>query len=136
MEVMKFCMCHDACLRSWQISGAVAHYSERGPEDRSGLSRKWPCAAHGLCGGVLLDVRLTEQQQRLVSDFGFELSHHVAPPATPLGDKARERGTRTNCAARNQTLANGYNGSSLCENAFRDVINQIKSHDLRDARRL
>jgi hypothetical protein len=63
----------------------------------------------------------------LVSDFGFARSRHVAPPATPLGDKARERGTGTNWAARNQTLANGYNSQYRKFRSTGDV--QKKSTD-------
>ena len=47
----------------------------------------------------------------MVSDFGFAPLRYAAPPATRLGDTARERGIRTNWAARNLALANGSNGS-------------------------
>jgi len=46
----------------------------------------------------------------MASDLGFAALRYAAPPATRLGDTARERGIRTNWATRNLTLANGYNG--------------------------
>jgi len=51
-------------------------------------------------------------------------------------DQVGEIDVSSGLVVRKRTFVTVGNGSSLCENAFRGVINQIKLHDLHDASRL